>query len=90
MAALKEQGIERYARVMGDLAQSVLLDSATGMPRDTKNVSDQIRKQFDEVFRRFSAIYTSIENLDLCLKFIRARRPKRGRRNYSFESSMTL
>jgi len=73
----KNTGIERYAHLMADWASSVIVAPGTNKFRDAEDVPLQARKQFDDVFLRFSAIYTCIENLDLCMKFIQARRPRR-------------
>ena len=62
---------------MADWAASVVTDTTTNTFKEPEHVPAAVRKQFDDVFRRFSAIHTAIENIQLSYTFIRARRPQR-------------
>jgi hypothetical protein len=69
-------GLARFTRFMVDWAASVV-DPVIKKERSRDDISELERNLFDDVFRRFSEINETLENLDLCLTFIKSPMPRR-------------
>jgi hypothetical protein len=76
MDAAMKQGYERY--------QSMILEWGTAEIRRAKEgassldaISDRDRDVFSKLFHDFTHINDAIQNMDLCLEFVRGRMPRR-------------
>ncbi len=67
---------EKYQARMADWASETMSSKGKPIP-DATDFSEEELELFNEVFRRFAEISETMDNLDLCVGFIRGRAPRR-------------
>ncbi len=72
----REKGLNRYTRLMADWSGKII-DPIAKRVRPAEEFSDEERRLFDAIFRRFTEITETVDNLDLCQLFISAPIPRR-------------